>query len=123
MSKPETVDDYIDSFAAPAREQLIELRELSRSAAPAEVEGLKWGAPAYSHTQGTILFMFSGHKEHANFVFTPSTREAFADELEGFKTGKGSVQLPYDRAVPADLLTRMIAYRIGEFETKGVNWM
>jgi hypothetical protein len=43
----------------------------------------------------TILLVFAGYAEHANFVFTPSTREAFADELSGFRTGKGSVQLPH----------------------------
>jgi uncharacterized protein YdhG (YjbR/CyaY superfamily) len=71
----------------------------------------------------TILFIFGGYKKHANFVFTPSTREAFADELAGFKTGKGSVQLPYDAPVPAELLGRMIAHRIREFSDEGVRWM
>lgn len=123
MSKPTTVDDYIDSFPTPAREHLQALRALACSAAPEAAEELKWGDPAYSHEHGTILFIFSGHKAHANFVFTPSTREAFTSELTRFRTGKGSVQLPYDQHVPTDLLARMIEYRIREFEIDGVKWM
>jgi uncharacterized protein YdhG (YjbR/CyaY superfamily) len=67
--------------------------------------------------------MFSAHKSHVNVVFTPSTREAVAGELAGFETGKGSVQLPYGSTVPADLLHRMMTFRIREFEDDGVKWM
>lgn len=63
------------------------------------------------------------HKNHANLVFTPSTRQAFADELSGLATGKGSVQLPYADPLPEALLTRMIEHRIKEFEVEGVRWM
>lgn len=119
--KPETVDEYIESFPEDAQAVLRELREISLANAPQTTEGLKWGNPAY--WVETILFVFSGHKDHANFVFTPSTREAFADELPGFKTGKGSVQLPYTDPVPIELLGRMIEYRIRELETDGVKWM
>jgi uncharacterized protein YdhG (YjbR/CyaY superfamily) len=73
MAKPLTVDEYIGSFSGPAQARLRELRELSRAAAPETTEELKWGHPAYSLE--TILFVFSGHQNHANLVFTPSTRE------------------------------------------------
>lgn len=123
MSKPKTVDDYIDAFPAPARELLQTLRELAHTAAPETAEQLKWGKPAYLHVRGTILFVFSGYQAHANVVFTPSTREAFTSALAEFKTGKGSVQLPYDQPVPTELLARMIQYRIREFEVDGVKWI
>ncbi|WP_026821171.1 iron chaperone [Arthrobacter castelli] len=119
--KPETVDEYLASFAGPAQALLRQLREISRTGVPRATEELKWGNPAYS--LDTILFVFSGHKNHANFVFTPSTREAFAGELADFKTGKGSVQLPYSAKVPSELLGRMIQHRLKEFETDGVKWM
>jgi len=120
VSKPETVDEYIDSFPAEARARLRELRELSRLHAPHATEGLKWGNPAY--WVETILFVFSGHKSHANFVVTPSTLEAFVPEVGGRTTGKGSIQLPYTEPVPVRLLGRMIDHRIREFTEDGVRW-
>lgn len=123
MSKPTSVEDYIDTFSPPARDVMLTLRGLARETALGTTEQLKWGNPAYLHRQGTILFVFSGHKAHANFVFTPSTREAFDRELAGFNTGKGSVQLPYSEPAPTQLLTRMVEYRIREFEIAGVKWM
>jgi uncharacterized protein YdhG (YjbR/CyaY superfamily) len=121
MAKPVTVDQYIESFPDQARGCLEELRDLSRAHAPEATETLKWGAPAYSVE--TILFVFAGFTKHANFVFTPSTREAFAIELSSFKTGKGSVQLPYAEPMPTELLGRMIEYRVQEFEVDGIRWM
>ncbi|HHX48253.1 MAG TPA: DUF1801 domain-containing protein [Brevibacterium sp.] len=121
-SKPTTVDEYIALFDDERhRAFLTRLRELSRAAAPQAEESLKWGSPAYAF--GSILFVFAGYKRHANFVFTPSTKEAFADRLQDFDTGKGSIKLPYDDEVPTELLTEMIAHRIREFEVDGVKWM
>lgn len=122
-ARPTTVDEYIDRLSPPARERVSELRALARAAAPEATETLKWGAPAYVHRSGVILFVVSGHKAHANVVFTPTTRQAFDDELTEYETGKGSVKLPYDGTVPTDLLTRMIHYRTREHEVDGVKWL
>ncbi|MDN5808009.1 MAG: DUF1801 domain-containing protein [Brevibacterium sp.] len=121
-SRPGNVDEYIAGVNdAHKRDFLHRLRDLSRAAAPAAEEGLKWGNPAYF--VGTILFAFAGYAKHANVVFTPSTKEAFADRLSGFDTGKGSIKLYYDREIPTELLADMIAHRIREYEVDGVKWM
>lgn len=119
-TKPATVQEYIDTFPATARPRLIELRELSLAHAPGASEGLKWGNPAYS--LDVILFVFSGYRDHANMVFTPTTLQAHLGELDGYRTGKGSVHLPYDQPIPTRLLGRMIDYRIRELHDDGVKW-
>ncbi|MEV8319356.1 DUF1801 domain-containing protein [Streptomyces sp. NPDC059900] len=124
MTKPQTIDAYIEEFPGPARELLEQLHALVREAVPDAHEAIKWGHPAWLHSSsGTILFVISGHAKHTNFAFTPSTREAFDAELSGLETGKGTVKLPYGSLVPEDLLRRMIAYRVREHEDDGVLWM
>lgn len=123
MEKPTTVDEYIAALEDPAASRLRELRELARETVPEASEALKWGSPAYLHPRGKILFVCSAHRSHANVTVTPSTREAFAEELTEFETGKGSVKLPYATPVPTDLLRRMIVHRLREYEDDGVNWM
>ncbi|MFJ9411217.1 iron chaperone [Streptomyces sp. NPDC101393] len=122
MSKPQTIDEYIQGFSGPSRELLEQLRTLAREAVPQATEAIKWGSPAWVHSSGTILFMVSGHTKHANVAFTPSTREAFDADLTDFSTGKGTVKLPYGQPVPGDLLRRMIAFRVREHERDGVLW-
>jgi len=123
MGRPQTVDEYVEGFAGPARESLELLRALANEAVPAASEAIKWGHPAWVHPSGTILFMVSGHARHAGVAFTPSTREAFDADLAGFATGKGTVKLPYGHPLPGDLLRRMIAFRVREHEDDGVLWM
>lgn len=123
MSRPETIDEYIEGFTGPARELLEQLRRLAREAVPQANEAIKWGCPAWVHPSGTILFMVSGHARHASVIFTPSTRERFDADLTGWATGKGTVKLPYGDPVPAELLRRMIESRVREHEDEGVLWM
>ena len=122
-SRPTTIDEHLASLEDPARSRLAELRALVREELPAASEAIKWGNPAFLHPRGTILLVISTHKAHANFTVTPSAKEAFAAELEGIESGKGSVKLPYDRPIPEDLLRRMARHRLAEFEQDGVNWM
>lgn len=63
--------------------------------------------------------MISGHARHAGVAFTASTREAFDADL----AGKGTIKLPYGQPVPADLLRRMMVFRVREHEDDGVLWM
>ncbi len=121
--KPSTVTEYVDGLSPHAQCRILELRALISANAPQLDEHLKWGAPAYVHPDGVIMLMTSAHKQHANIVFTPSTREAFVSELAAYATGKGSVKLGYEEAVPADLLAQIIRYRLREYEDHGIKWM
>lgn len=123
MTRPTTAHDYLVGLFDDPALRIDELRELSRRSAPGAEETIKWGSPAMVHPDGTILFVYSAHKHHANVTFTPSTREAFAHELRECATGEGSVKLPYGQRVPTQLLERMIAHRIREYEDDGVTWM
>ena len=123
MSKPTTVEEFFAQFTDPASSVLQQLRDIANQAAPETHTDLKWGSPAWIHRSGTILFIIDGFKDHANIVFTPSTREAFDDALVNLHTGKGSVRLPYTDPIDRQLLERMIAYRIREHEQDGVLWM
>ncbi|WP_353074145.1 iron chaperone [Amycolatopsis carbonis] len=116
------LDEYLEGFTGPARELLEQLHALASESVPEASEAIKWGHPAWIHPAGTILFVISGHAKHVNITFTPSTREAFDAELTTLETGKGTVKLPYGAPVPTDLLRRMIAYRLREFEDDGVLW-
>lgn len=89
MTRPTTVDDYLVGLSDDAALRIDELRELSRRSAPGAEETIKWGSPAMVHPDGTILFVHSAHKHHANVTFTPSTRKAFARELREYATGEG----------------------------------
>lgn len=120
--KPKTVDEYIDSFPKDQKTKLAEIRKIIRAALPDTQEVLKWGNPATIDKDGMILVIFSGHKQHMNLVATPSTKQALENELSDYKTGKGSIQLPYNMPLPTDLIKKIVLYRAKEYREHGVKW-
>jgi uncharacterized protein YdhG (YjbR/CyaY superfamily) len=123
VSRPRTVDEYLEGFSGPGLDLLGQLRELAREVVPDATEAIKWGHAAWVHPSGTILFMVSGHAKHAGVGFTPSTMRHFEADLAGLDTGKGTVKLRYGHPVPLGLLRRMMTYRLREHEDDGVKWM
>lgn len=118
--RPTTVDEYIAAAPEQAQAKLRELRALLKAAAPSAKEAIKWGNPVLEGKR--ILFSYSAHKSHLNFMPTRSTIEPFKDELKEYKTGQDTVQLPYDQPLPKKLIQDMSAYRIKEVEA-GSLWM
>ena len=56
MSKPTTVDEYIDSFPENIQAKLRELRAILKEIAPDATEAMKWGSPVFEEKR--ILFAY-----------------------------------------------------------------
>jgi uncharacterized protein YdhG (YjbR/CyaY superfamily) len=119
--KPATVDEYVEAAPPQARGKLRELRALLRSVAPKAKETLKWGSPVFE--EGRILFAYAAFRTHLNFMPTPSAMQPFKKELARFTTGKGTIQLAYDKPLPKALIRRIAAFRLKELREKDVRWM
>ena len=120
-TKPSTVDEYIDAAPQETREKLREIRAILKKVAPKAAEALKWGYPAFE--EGRILFSYSAHKSHLNFSPTGPALEPFREELAGFKTGKDTIQFPYDKPLPKGLIRRIAAYRAKQVREEDARWM
>jgi uncharacterized protein YdhG (YjbR/CyaY superfamily) len=120
-AKPSTVTEYIAAAPREARTRLRELRAILKKVAPKAKETLKWGSPVYE--EGRILFSYSAHKSHINFMPTGPAMAPFKKELEDYKTGKDTIQLPYDMPVPMALIRRIAAHRVKQVREKGARWM
>ena len=120
-TKPTTVDQYIAAAPKEGQKKLRELRAILRKAAPKASEALKWGIPVFEEHR--ILFGYAAFKSHLNFSPTPAVLKAFAKELEPYKTGKGSIQFPYDEPLPKTLITKIARLRVKELKEKDARWM
>lgn len=74
-------------------------------------ETLKWGKPVLEEKR--ILFSYAAYESHLNFMPTGPAIEPFKKELKEFKTGKDTIQFPYDRPLPEALIRKIAAYRVG----------
>ncbi len=121
ITKPSTVDEYIDAAPEQAQEKLREIRAILKKVAPKATETLKWGSPVFQ--EGRILFSYSAHKSHLNFSPTGPALEPFREELEKFKTGKDTIQFPYDKPLPSGLIRRIAVYRAKQVWEGDARWM
>lgn len=122
-SKVKTFEEYISQKPKTAQSKLKELRKLILSCVTGVKEAIKWGEPAIIDSDGMILLIFAGYKQHMNLVATPSTIQALADELSEYKTGKGSIQFTYDKPLPVQLIKKVASYRANEYRKDGVKCM
>ena len=114
------VGEYIAAAPKETRKKLREMRSCIRKHAPGAEEGLKWGMPAFSYRR--ILVAFAGFRHHIGFYPTPSAVKAFAKELRGFATAKGSIQFPLEKPLPLGLIGRITAFRVQESVEKDEKW-
>ncbi len=114
------VDRYIDDAPLEAQEKLRELRAILREVAPKATETVKWGYPVLEEKR--IIFSYSAHKTHLNFMPTRSTLEPFKKELADYTTGKDTIQFLYDKPLPKELICKIATFRAREVQT-GALWM
>ena len=112
-STARTIDEYIAEFPPETRSVLQQTRELIAAEAPDATETISYAIPTFD-LNGTHLVHFAGFQRHLGFYPTGSGIAAFKDELTPYKSAKGSVQFPLGRPLPADLIRRMVAFRVEE---------
>jgi uncharacterized protein YdhG (YjbR/CyaY superfamily) len=114
----EAVEAYIAGVPEPVRGALCQLREIIRSAVPAEAcEVISYGIPAFSLTKP--FFGYAAFKNHLSVLpFSGSLFDSFAGELEGYSRTKSSLHLPFDRPLPEDLIRRLVRARVAALAVK-----
>ena len=117
MPNYKTIDDYIADQSEEAQKVLTEIRQVIHEAVPEVEELLNYKVPSFNLVPGgkrDQQIMMAGYAKFVGFYPFPTTLEAFADELKEYKMGKGSVQFPFNKDLPKDLIGRMVKYRRDE---------
>lgn len=109
---PANIDDYIASFPNETQVILEKLRQTIRQAAPAATEKISYQMPTF-YLNGNLVH-FAAYKNHIGFYPTPSGIVAFQYELKKYKTSKGAIQFPIDKAFPLALVKQIVAFRVKE---------
>lgn len=118
--KPKTITAYIQAAPKPAQAPLRALRGILKKAAPKATEAIKWGSPVFEAER--ILFAFAAFKTHINFMPTHASLQPFKKELVAYKTGKDTLQLPYDKRLPKVLIQKIARHRVKAVQS-GAKWM
>ena len=100
-----SVDAYIKAAPDTVRPKLVQLRGIVKALAPDAKEGISYGMPYYKWNGA--LVGFAAFKNHIGF-FPGAIVGQFKAELAGYKTSKGTVQLPLEGRLPVTLVKTLI---------------
>ena len=105
------IDAYMARFPEHAQARMKQMRAIIHKAAPKSEEIISYSMPGYR--ENGMLVYFAAAKEHLGFYPKGHAAiDAFATDLTGYKTSAGAIQFPYDKPLPAALITRIVKFRI-----------
>jgi uncharacterized protein YdhG (YjbR/CyaY superfamily) len=112
-AKFNSIDEYIASFPEDVQKVMKQLRSTIKAAAPEAGEKISYNMPTFT-LNGTYLVYFAGWKNHIAFYGAPKGNAEFKEDLSAYESGAGTLQFPYDKPMPLDLITKIVKFRVTE---------
>jgi uncharacterized protein YdhG (YjbR/CyaY superfamily) len=110
--RPATINEYIETAPREARSHLRQMYKILKSVAPEGTETIKWGVPVF--WEHRVLFGFAAYKAHVSFGPGSAAMKSFSKELAKYKTGKDTMQIPYNQPFPEDIIRKIAEYCIAD---------
>lgn len=110
---PGTIDEYIAAQPEEIQPYLNKVREAIHAALPEAEERISWSMPTFWKRHNII--QFAGFKKHIGLYPGPEAVVAFGGRLTEYKSSKGTIQLPYSKPLPLELIADIArwCYEVG----------
>jgi uncharacterized protein YdhG (YjbR/CyaY superfamily) len=113
-----TIDEYLAQYSPHVQAECEVLRKLIHTTVPGLEECISYAMPAFRH-KGKALVGFAAWTKHIGFYpWSGGIVPQFAEQLRGYKTTTGAIQLPLGQPLDVDLLKQIILRRLHEGELK-----
>ncbi len=109
-----TPDEYLARLPEPARSTLQHVRKVIWSVVPKETtEVISYRIPMFKFNG--MLVGYAAFKNHCSLFPTGSgVLDQFEKDLRGYRTSKGTIQFPPDKALPDALIKKIVKARVAE---------
>lgn len=106
--KYHSIDEYHADFPKDIRDKLNIFRKIIQQTVPGAGEEISYNMPAFR--QNAVFVYYSAFKKHISLFPAPCGKE-WEREFKPYKTsGRGTIQFPYSKPIPADLVTRIVMH-------------
>lgn len=109
------VNAYISSAPKEVQGKLRQVRAAIRDVAPDAVESISYRMPCYDN--GKVAW-FGLMSTHIGIYIRPPIISEHKKELASYRTTKSAVQFPLDKAIPVQLIKKLVRARINKNSKK-----
>lgn len=109
------IDGYIDKAPRDVQGLLKRVREVVLEVDPELSQTLSYQMPAFKKN-GKAIFYFAAQKNHLGIYPTPAAIEHFKARLEGYKTSKGAIQIPYTMPLDENLIRDLVRFNLSRLK-------
>ncbi len=104
------IDEYIATSSQEIQPKLRNLRKIILDASSELTERISWGMPTF-YFKGNVIH-FAAHKKHIGLYCGAETVQFFSERLQSYKTSNGTIQIPNDRDLDADLIQDIVKFNV-----------
>jgi uncharacterized protein YdhG (YjbR/CyaY superfamily) len=118
VSKPLSVEAYLDALPGDRREVMEQLRAAIRAEAPEAEEVITYDMPGF-RLDGRFFVSYASFKRHISlFPASQGVIEGLGEAIAPHLAGKGTIRFAADRPLPIELIRRIVAIRLEEHRAR-----
>ncbi len=105
-----SIDEYISHCPQDVQSVLQRIRNVIREAAPGATEKISYGMPAFA-LHGNLVYFAAFNKHIGFYPGSSGGLGVLHDEAMPYMSGKGTLQFPYGKPIPYELIRKITLYR------------
>lgn len=107
------IDTYLAAINPSQKKELEKIRRHIQQFVPEAEEAISYGMPTFKY-KGRILIHFAAFKSHMSVFPTadPAVDSGLGNQLEKFRTSKGTLQFTEENPIPGSLIREIVAIRL-----------
>jgi uncharacterized protein YdhG (YjbR/CyaY superfamily) len=113
ISKPNSVDEYIQIRPDQVATYLRQLRAIIKSVVPDADEVISYGLPSYKY-HGMLLSFWAAKNHYALYGRTGTLTTKLQDQLAWYDISKWTIRFGYDKPIPTELISMIVQTRVQE---------
>lgn len=106
-----SIDQYHKALSPELAGRLQQIRDVVHKIVPDAEEAISYQIPCFKYNGYLIYYAAFTNHITLSHPYSKEFLEEFEKDLKGYKVSKSAIQIPNNKPLPLDLITRIIKFR------------